>query len=92
MKKLPLLLAVCLLLSGCGSRGVVYQPSPFSPQMAEELPAGDPEKALQALRKAAEALEELGIEGAAVAGAELEEEVPAEDLAMFITGVSDAAL
>ena len=92
MRRLIALLTVCLLLSGCGRQGAIYQTDPFSPPVTEAFPTGDPEKAAQALQKAAEALEELGIEGAMETGARLAEEVPAEDLAYFITDVSDAAL
>ena len=92
MKSLTLLLAACLLLSGCGHQGAIYQTAPFSPPAAEAFPTGDPEKAAESLQKATEALEELGIEGAAEAGARLAEEVPEEDLAYFITDTSDAAL
>lgn len=92
MKSLLSLLTACLLLAGCGHQGAIYQTDPFSPQMAEEFPSGDPEKARESLQKAAEALEELGIEGAAEDEARLVAEIPAEDLAYFITGTSDAAL
>ena len=92
MKSLLALLAACLLLTGCGSQGAIYQTDPFFPPVTEEYPSGDPEKAKENLQKAAEALEELGIEGAAEAGDRLAEEVRAEDLALFITGTSDAAL
>ena len=91
MKSLLSLLAACLLLSGCGHQGAIYQTAPFSPPVMEEYPSGDPEKAKESLQKAAAALEELGVEGAAEAGARLAEEVPAEDLAYFITDTSDAA-
>ena len=92
MKSLLALLAACLLLTGCGTQGAIYQTAPFSLPVTEAFPTGDPEKAAQALQKAAEALEELGIEGAMETGARLAEEVRAEDLALFITGTSDAAL
>ena len=92
MKSLFALLAACLLLTGCGRQGAIYQTDPFAPPMASEFPSGDPEKAAESLQKAAKALEELGVEGAAETGERLAEEVPAEDLAYFITSTSDAAL
>ena len=90
MKSLLSLLAACLLLTGCGRQGAVYQTNSFHP--AEGYPSESPEKARECLQKAAEALKELGVKGAAETGEQLAAEVPAEDMARFITDMSDAAL
>ena len=92
MKSLLSLLAACLLLTGCGRQGAVYQTDPFSPPVTEAFPSESPEKARECLQKAAEALKELGVKGAAETGEQLAAEVPAEDMARFITDTSDAAL
>ena len=66
MKPLFCLLLSALLLAGCSRQGAIFQEDPFSPP--SDIPAGDAERGRENLRTAADALEELGIDGAREAG------------------------
>lgn len=85
-----------LLLAGCSGQGAIYQADPFTPGLTGDTVPADTGKARKNVKKAASALEELGIEGAAEAGDRLLEALDTEKdgewMAGYLSTTADAAL
>lgn len=96
MQNLLSLLLACLTLAGCTGQGAIFQPAPFIPPPAEVASPGgslDTAAAEEHVRKAAETLEGLGIDGATETGERLLADMAVDgSYALFLTSPADAAI